>query len=65
MTLICGNEGDPPVKVSFPLIDAAAGMIAAMAILAALRERDRTGHGMFARCVDGGGRIATDVSVDL
>lgn len=45
MTLICGNEGDPPVKVSFPLIDAAAGMIAAFAMLAALRERDRTGKG--------------------
>lgn len=45
MTLTCGNEGDPPVKVSFPLIDAASGMIAAMAILAALRERDRTGKG--------------------
>lgn len=45
MTLTCGNEGDPPVKVSFPLIDAASGMIAAIAILAALRERDRTGNG--------------------
>jgi crotonobetainyl-CoA:carnitine CoA-transferase CaiB-like acyl-CoA transferase len=46
MTLICGEEGDPPVKISFPLIDAASGMIAAMAVLAALRERDRVGHGM-------------------
>ncbi len=46
MTLASGGEGDPPVKIGFPLIDAGAGIIAAMAIIAALRERDRRGEGM-------------------
>lgn len=46
MTLASGSEDDPPQKIGFPLIDAGAGIIAAMAILAGLRERDRVGHGM-------------------
>ncbi|MDX2157979.1 MAG: CoA transferase [Hyphomicrobiaceae bacterium] len=46
MTLASGAEGDPPSKVGFPLIDAGAGIIAALAILAGLRERDRRGEGM-------------------
>lgn len=46
MTLSTGSAGDPPTKIGFPLIDAAAGMLAAMAILAGLRERDRTGKGL-------------------
>jgi crotonobetainyl-CoA:carnitine CoA-transferase CaiB-like acyl-CoA transferase len=46
MTLASGAEGEPPQKIGFPLIDAGAGIIAAMAILAALRERDRTGAGV-------------------
>lgn len=41
-----GMEGDPPIKTGFPVVDAATGMQAALAILAGLRERDRTGHGM-------------------
>ena len=46
MTLASGAEGDPPQKIGFPLIDAGAGIIAALAIVSALRERDRRGEGM-------------------
>ncbi len=46
MTLASGSESDPPVKIGFPLIDAGAGIIAALAIVSALRERDRRGEGM-------------------
>ncbi len=40
-----GEEGRPPVKVGIAVTDIAAGMFAAYGILAALRVRDRTGHG--------------------
>lgn len=46
MAWMGGMEGDPPIKTGFPVVDAATGMQAAMAILAGLRERDRTGRGM-------------------
>lgn len=46
MAWMGGNEGDPPVKTGFPVIDSATGVQAAMAVLAALRERERTGTGM-------------------
>lgn len=46
MTLATGSAGEPPTKIGFPLIDAAAGMIAALAVVSALRERDRIGRGM-------------------
>lgn len=46
MMLMAGQEDDPPIKAGFPVIDCAAGIIAAMSILAGLRERDRTGRGM-------------------
>lgn len=46
MTLASGAETDPPQKIGFPLIDAGAGIIAALAIVAGLRERDRRGEGM-------------------
>ncbi len=46
MALMAGNEGDPPIKVGFPAIDAATGLLAAFAMLAGLRERDRSGRGM-------------------
>jgi crotonobetainyl-CoA:carnitine CoA-transferase CaiB-like acyl-CoA transferase len=46
MTLASGAETDPPTKIGFPLIDSGAGIIAALAVLAALRERDRRGEGM-------------------
>ena len=46
MALMAGNENDPPIKVGFPAIDAATGLLAAFAMLAGLRERDRIGRGM-------------------
>ena len=46
MTMATGNEGDPPTKIGFPLIDIAAGILGALAIVSALRERDRTGRGL-------------------
>lgn len=47
MTMLAGIDGGPPVKTGFPVIDAATGIIAALAIVIALRERDRTGAGCF------------------
>jgi crotonobetainyl-CoA:carnitine CoA-transferase CaiB-like acyl-CoA transferase len=47
MTMLAGREGDPPVKTGFPVVDAATGLIGALAIVLALRERDRTGEGSF------------------
>ncbi|HTI46488.1 MAG TPA: CoA transferase [Casimicrobiaceae bacterium] len=47
MTMLAGTEGDPPIKTGFPVVDAATGIIAALAIVTALRERDRTGRGSF------------------
>jgi crotonobetainyl-CoA:carnitine CoA-transferase CaiB-like acyl-CoA transferase len=47
MTMLAGAEGDPPLKTGFPVIDAATGIIGALAIVTALRERDRTGAGCF------------------
>ena len=41
------RPGDPPVKVGFPVIDVAAGMLSALAIVAALRRRDRDGDGQY------------------
>lgn len=43
---VTGNEGDAPVRVSVSLIDMGSGMWAAMGIMAALREVERTGCGM-------------------
>lgn len=45
MTLMAGNADDGPIKVGFPIIDSASGMLAALAILAAIRRRDLTGAG--------------------
>jgi crotonobetainyl-CoA:carnitine CoA-transferase CaiB-like acyl-CoA transferase len=47
MTMLAGAEGDPPVKTGFPVVDAATGLIGALAIVIALRDRDRTGEGCF------------------
>ncbi len=47
MTMLAGVEGDPPIKSGFPVIDAATGILGALAIVTALRERDRTGTGCF------------------
>ncbi len=40
-----GTDGMEPLKVGAPYIDYATGLNAAFAVLAALRERDRTGEG--------------------
>ncbi len=45
MTLMSGQASDGPIKVGFPVIDCATGMLGAIAILAALRRRDLTGMG--------------------
>jgi crotonobetainyl-CoA:carnitine CoA-transferase CaiB-like acyl-CoA transferase len=42
---ITGEDGGPPVKVGVAIVDVLAGLNAAVAILAALRRRDRTGSG--------------------
>ncbi len=40
-----GEEGRPPVRVSFALFDIISGLIAAISILGALIEREKTGKG--------------------
>ncbi len=47
ITMLAGVEGDPPLKIGFPVVDAATGILGALAIVIALRERDRTGAGAF------------------
>ena len=42
---ITGQEDSQPVKVGVAVLDVVAGLYAAVGILAALRERDRTGRG--------------------
>lgn len=45
MTLLAGSAGDGPIKVGFPVIDGVSGLLASLAILAAIRRRDLTGQG--------------------
>ncbi len=45
MAMMSGLPGDEPIKVGFPVIDCATGMLAALAIIAAIRRRDLTGEG--------------------
>ncbi len=45
MMMLNGEQGGPPVKVGFPVIDAATGMYAALAIQAALHRREASGTG--------------------
>ncbi len=42
---VTGPAGGPPSKVGVAVVDVLAGLFAAVGILAALRERDRSGHG--------------------
>ena len=42
---VTGEEGGPPTLPPFGLADGIASLATAFAVLAALRERDRTGHG--------------------
>lgn len=45
MTLMAGANDDGPIKVGFPVVDSATGMLAALALIAAVRRRDLTGQG--------------------
>jgi crotonobetainyl-CoA:carnitine CoA-transferase CaiB-like acyl-CoA transferase len=45
MAMMSGRPDDEPIKVGFPAIDCATGMLAALAIIAAIRRRDLTGEG--------------------
>ncbi|MEO8308921.1 MAG: CoA transferase [Pseudomonadota bacterium] len=47
MMMLSGAEGDPPVRVGFPIVDTLTGQTAAVAILAALVQRERTGVGAY------------------
>jgi crotonobetainyl-CoA:carnitine CoA-transferase CaiB-like acyl-CoA transferase len=47
MMMLSGAEGEPPVRVGFPIVDTLTGQTAAVAILAALFQRERTGQGAF------------------
>ena len=44
---ITGEPGAPPVKVGVPIADLSCALYATIAVLAALRARDRDGHGQF------------------
>ena len=46
---ITGEDSDHPQRVGVPIADLLAGMQGAFGLLAALRERDRTGEGMVVR----------------
>lgn len=45
MTMMAGQDGDDPIKVGFPVVDSATGILSALGILAAIRRRDLTGEG--------------------
>src|SRR5690606_5749989 len=47
MMMLGGAEGDPPVRVGFPIVDTLTGQSAAIAILAALVRRDNGGGGSY------------------
>lgn len=47
MMMLSGAEGDPPVRVGFPIVDTLTGQTAAVAILSALVQRERTGAGAY------------------
>nr|WP_295663123.1 CoA transferase [Polymorphobacter sp.] len=45
MMMLSGDDGDPPVRVGFPIVDTLTGQSAALAIVAALFRRERGGGG--------------------
>lgn len=40
-----GEEGDPPIRNSLPVVDVASGMCGALGVMAALLERQKSGRG--------------------
>jgi CoA:oxalate CoA-transferase len=44
-----GDEGDPPSRVGWPVVDTYTGTLAALAVVAALLRREREGRG---ECID-------------
>lgn len=47
MMMLSGGEGEPPVRVGFPIVDTLTGHTAALAILAALLRRQQSGEGAY------------------
>jgi crotonobetainyl-CoA:carnitine CoA-transferase CaiB-like acyl-CoA transferase len=47
MMALSGEPGDAPMRVGFPAVDTLTGQTAALAIVAALLRRERTGEGQF------------------
>ena len=47
MMMLGGAEGDPPVRVGFPIVDTLTGQTAAIAILSALLRRERGAGGAY------------------
>ena len=47
MMMLSGGEGEPPVRVGFPIVDTLAGQTAALAILGAIVQRLMTGEGAY------------------
>jgi crotonobetainyl-CoA:carnitine CoA-transferase CaiB-like acyl-CoA transferase len=45
LMMTSGGPGDPPVRVGVPVADMLAPVFAVLGVLAALRQRDATGHG--------------------
>jgi crotonobetainyl-CoA:carnitine CoA-transferase CaiB-like acyl-CoA transferase len=45
MMMLSGEEGDPPLRVGFPIVDTLTGQTAAIAILSAILRRERDGGG--------------------
>lgn len=45
MAMLAGDPGGAPVKTGFPVVDVMTGVLAALAMTAAVQERSRTGKG--------------------
>ena len=43
--LVSGEEGQDPVRIGIPIVDSSTGMFAAISVLGALYQRDRSGVG--------------------
>lgn len=47
MMMLSGGDGDPPMRIGFPIVDTLTGQTAAIAILSALLRRQMGGGGAF------------------